>query len=254
MTERQEQILSELIKEYVKRAEPVSSNFLVEKCARLPNGQGFKCSPATIRAEMMNLEKEGFLVQPHTSAGRVPTDKAYRFIVDKLLGEEKKGEEEKNALPQKDRQIINETIRTSPQEPHAISSRLARAVAGLTNDFVISGILDTGDFYRVGVANILEMPEFEDIDNIFEFGSVFDGFEEHFNSLFNDFPGENLVVYIGRENPFKESRNGTVMVTRYPLPEGYEGISALIGPIRMAYDRNMALLKYVSKRMNQGKW
>ena len=246
MTQRQEQILSELIKEYVKKAEPVSSNFLAKKCASLPDGQGFDCSPATIRAEMLNLEKEDYLVQPHTSAGRTPTDKAYRFFVDQLLNENKE-----NNLPEKAKRAIDETIASSPKEPHALSSRLAKATADLTDNFAISGILDTGEFYRVGFSNILELPEFDEAEDIFGFGSIFDEFERHFASLFNDFPENGLQVYIGRENPGKEIRNESVLIARYPLPDGYEGISALIGPMRMAYDKNMAILKYIAKRMNQ---
>jgi len=239
MTQRQEQILSELIKEYVKKAEPVSSNFLVDKC-------GFDCSPATIRAEMLNLEKEGYLNQPHTSAGRTPTDKAYRFFVDHLLNKNKE-----NNLPEKAKRTIDETITNSPKEPHALSSRLAKTTADLTDNFAISGILDTGEFYRVGFSNILELPEFDEAEDIFSFGSIFDEFERHFASLFNDFPENGLQVYIGRENPGKEIRNESVLIARYPLPDGYEGISALIGPMRMAYDKNMAILKYIAKRMNQ---
>ncbi len=238
ITPRQKQILSELIKEYVKNAEPVSSNFLAEKC-------GFDCSPATIRAEMLNLEKEGYLVQPHTSAGRVPTDKAYRYFVDHLL------KEKKEDLPEKDQKIIDKTIASTVRDPHALSSGLAKTMAGLTDDFVISGIPDTGEFYRVGFSNIFELPEFEEAEDIFGFGSIFDEFENYFKSIFNQFQEDELLVYIGRENPGGNVGKETVMITRYPLPMGYEGISAVIGPMRMAYDRNMALLKYISKKMNQ---
>src|SRR3989344_626736 len=105
MTLRQEEILQVLIKEYVKRAEPISSSFLAEKC-------GFDCSPATLRGEMMGLEKDGYLRQPHTSAGRVPTEKAYRFIVDKLLQEKEKTGD----LPVQDRRAIDRAIEQSPHE------------------------------------------------------------------------------------------------------------------------------------------
>lgn len=260
LSDRQKQILGEVIKEYVRSAEPVSSNFLVEKC-------GLDCSPATARAEMLNLEKEGYLQQPHTSAGRVPTDKAYRFFVDYLL------KEKEQDLPEKDRRVIDRTITAAPRNPHALSSGLAKTMARLTDDFAISGIVDTGEFYRFGFTNIFELPEFsarggsafggEETEDIFGFGSIFDEFENYFQDFFDDFSGKEVVVRIGRENPArlnrfsrssgpsKQSRRETVMVARYPLPDDLEGVSALIGPMRMAYDRNMALLKYVAKKMNQ---
>ncbi len=238
LSDRQKQILGELIKEYVKRAEPVSSNFLVEKC-------GFDCSPATIRAEMLSLEKEGYLTQPHTSAGRIPTDKAYRYFVDHLL------KDKESNLPERDRKAIDKTIESFSKNPHAMSSGLAKTMSNLTDDFGISGIQDTGEYYRMGFSNIFELPEFREIDNLFGFGSIFDEFERHFANLFKEWPQEDVVVYIGRENPTKTIINEAVMITRYPLPEGHEGISAVIGPMRMAYDRNMAMLKYVARKMNE---
>lgn len=238
LSDRQRQILSELIKEYVKNAEPVSSNFLLEKC-------GLDCSAATVRAEMLNLEKEGYLAQPHTSAGRVPTDKAYRYFVDNLL------KEKETVLSEKDRRIIDKTIQSSPREPHAISANLARSMAHLTDDLVLSGIADTDEYYRVGFSNIFELPEFAQMEDIFGLGSIFDEFESYFHSILSQFSGEDLLVYIGRENPGRNTAKETVLITRYPLPHGYEGISAVIGPMRMAYDRNMALLKYVTQRMKE---
>lgn len=240
ISKRQKRILEELIKEYVKKAEPVSSSFLLEKCS-------LDCSAATIRAEMFALEKDGYLAQPHTSAGRVPTDKAYRYFVDNLL------KEKEAVLSEKDRRVIDKNIESAPRNPHAVSSRLAKTMAGLTDDFVISGIADTNEFYKVGFSNIFEMPEFEFAEDIFSFGSIFDEFENYFRSFFNKLPENDILVYIGRENPNRETSKETVMVVRYPLPEGYDGVSALIGPMRMAYERNMAILKYVAKKMNQFK-
>jgi len=77
--ERGRQVLQALIFEYITTAEPVGSRQLAKKYAL-----GF--SPATIRNTMADLEEAGFLSQPHTSAGRVPTDKAYRFYVDSMMG------------------------------------------------------------------------------------------------------------------------------------------------------------------------
>lgn len=80
ITERQTEILNSLIKEYINTASPVSSKLLKEKC-------GFDCSPATIRNELQELEELGLIHQPHTSAGRVPTQKAYRIFVETVFEE-----------------------------------------------------------------------------------------------------------------------------------------------------------------------
>src|SRR5580700_8033585 len=75
MTDRQQKILSAIVEQYAEVASPVGSSLLAKV---------FNVSSATIRAEMADLEQKGFIMQPHTSAGRVPTDKGYRFYVNNL--------------------------------------------------------------------------------------------------------------------------------------------------------------------------
>src|SRR3989344_8838068 len=79
ITQRQAQILAAIVKEYSQKGEPVGSEELTDK-------YHFELSPATIRNEMQALERLGFVMQPHTSAGRVPTDRGYRYFVNKLMG------------------------------------------------------------------------------------------------------------------------------------------------------------------------
>ena len=78
MNDRKKEILQAIIEEYIRTAEPVSSNAIVSK-------YGVDCSSATVRNEMAELERLGFLDKPHTSAGRVPSAKGYRFYVDELI-------------------------------------------------------------------------------------------------------------------------------------------------------------------------
>ena len=81
LNDRKKEILQAIIEEYIQTAEPVSSNAIVQK-------YNLDCSSATVRNEMAVLEKEGYLDKPHTSAGRVPSAKGYRFYVDELLKED----------------------------------------------------------------------------------------------------------------------------------------------------------------------
>lgn len=83
LTERQELILNNLIREYIDRAEPISSNLLQKKYS-------LDVSPATVRNELQELTEQGYIMQPHTSAGRVPTEKAYKYFVDKIFSEKEK--------------------------------------------------------------------------------------------------------------------------------------------------------------------
>jgi heat-inducible transcriptional repressor len=79
LNDRRAAILEAVVTEYIGTAEPVGSSHVA-------NSPGVEVSSATVRSEMVALEREGYLVQPHTSAGRIPTDKGYRFFVDQLTG------------------------------------------------------------------------------------------------------------------------------------------------------------------------
>src|SRR3954451_23849200 len=82
LTERREALLNLIVDEYVDTAVPVGSQYIVRKHA-------MAVSPATVRIEMARLEEEGYINQPHTSAGRVPSDKGYRYYVESLMTEER---------------------------------------------------------------------------------------------------------------------------------------------------------------------
>ncbi len=81
LSARQRKILNVLIKEYIDNAEPLSSNFLREKCS-------LHISPATVRNDLQALTAFGYITQPHISAGRVPTPKAYEYFAEKLFEED----------------------------------------------------------------------------------------------------------------------------------------------------------------------
>lgn len=101
LTERQRLVLKTIVKTYLESGEPVGSRTL----SKLPN---LDVSPATIRNEMSDLEELGYLISPHTSAGRIPTDKGYRFFVDNLMIEkELEFETFKNEMFQKVDQLEN---------------------------------------------------------------------------------------------------------------------------------------------------
>lgn len=81
LSERQEHILHSLIKEYIDSAEPISSDLLKKRGS-------LTVSPATIRNELQELTELGYIMQPHTSAGRVPTEKGYKFFVEIIFSEQ----------------------------------------------------------------------------------------------------------------------------------------------------------------------
>lgn len=236
MTLRQEQILGIIIKEYTKTAEPVSSSLLCGK-------SDLAVSPATVRTEMVELENMGYLQQPHTSAGRVPTNKAYRYFVDNLLQLK-----DRNLTP-KEKKYIKSEIKSAADDPHLISQQVAKTIANVSDGFALSGIIDTGEFYKVGFSSLFEMPEFQEYERILRITSIFDRFEMHLDSIIEEMFDEDFGVLIGRENPIRDIYDETVIVAQYPLPQGHSGAAFMIGPTRMRYDKNIALMKYISEFM-----
>src|SRR6478609_6720544 len=89
--ERRLAVLRAIVEDYVQTGEPVGSKALVER-------HGLGVSPATVRNDMAALEEEGYIAQPHTSAGRVPTDKGYRLFVDRLTTVRSMSAAEKRAI------------------------------------------------------------------------------------------------------------------------------------------------------------
>ena len=101
LDDRKKRVLQAIVEEYINSAEPVSSGTIVKK-------HNIQCSSATIRNDMMELEQIGLLDKPHTSAGRVPSPKGYRFYVDKLLKEDNISFEEINYIKSKLQNKVNE--------------------------------------------------------------------------------------------------------------------------------------------------
>lgn len=120
--ERRETVLRVIIEDYITRAIPVASNSIVEKC-------GLKVSPATIRNDTAYLEREGYIIHPHHSAGSVPTDKAYRYYVE-LLGEEIE-------LPPVEQDLFYQIFQEAREELERWLKAVAAVLARLVQNLVV---------------------------------------------------------------------------------------------------------------------
>ena len=139
---REEAILNTLIRTYVKTGEPVGS--------RTISKLGLGLSAATARNSMADLEEKGYLSHPHTSAGRVPTDKGYRYYVDKLMDEE--------ALVEKDRQRIrdNMVVRFWEGNIEGVLEQVSRAVADVSHNLgvALAPRFERGIFQRLEMVHL----------------------------------------------------------------------------------------------------
>lgn len=227
ISERKKIILSTIIKEYFKNAQPVSSGMLVEKCK-------LGVSPATIRNDMVELENEGYIVQPHTSAGRVPTELAYEL---ELL--EINHSKEKKNLRDSEIMLLNNLF----SHEEAGAKQTAKAIAELANCAVFWAF-HKNDLYYTGLANLFAQPEFKQTEIVYDVSVVIDHMEDIIDELFDDLDyGEQIMI--GSKNPFGNFLS-TVLV-KYKK-DNHSGIFGLVGPTRMDYSHNLALVNYIKSK------
>lgn len=216
ITERQNQILDSLIREYIKTAEPVASDFLAKK-------YGFGLCPSAIRLELQSLLKEGYLEQPHTSAGRIPTDKAYRLFVNNILQKEHKGKEES-------KRIYNDEFK--------IAADLTRQLAEASSIFSIMHFLNKELYWQAGWEEISKEPEFTDQIFLSEFVNFLNNFDKNIKRLEMNTP---VNIFIGKEIPAPKTENLSLICSKINI-NNYDSLIFLIGPKRMNYDKNIRLM------------
>ena len=227
ITERQEEILNRIIQEYINSAQPISSQLLEKK-------YDFGIRPAMIRVEMQKLTDKGYLLQPHTSAGRMPTDKSYRFFVNKLLESEISE--------------FEEIFKEAREDILKWAFNLTKFLAEESSNFAILYPLERDFFLKEGWEEILEEPEFEEKDLVFDFAKLLEDFEEKVKELKLN---SGIKVFIGRENPFSRAKDFSIISSKCCFPEAGEGIISLLGPKRMDYDRNIGLINSLTKLLEK---
>ncbi len=231
MNERQRKILASIIELYTESAVPVGSQALLER-------YGFDVSPATIRSDMANLEKKGYLYQPHTSAGRIPTDEGYRYFVEEIMPDEQMSVAEQKNLQKELLQL------------RAKHTRLGRSTAKLLSTFsgnlAISGVIGKDELYDFGMKELLEKQEFRELDEMCRLVEALDTLDERFDLILAQVKDGKTHIFIGNENPIKEISNCSMVVAPYENDEG-KGILAIIGPKRMQYAKNKSLLEHMKK-------
>ena len=334
LNDRSKHILEAVIEDYISTAEPVGSRTISRR-------SGFGLSPATIRNVMADLEELGFLASPHTSAGRVPTEKAYRLYVDSLLGIRsiERGEREEIRrhchLTGKDMgEVLKEVSRmlssvsnymgivAAPRftaglfrhiefvrlggrrvlailvsENGAVQNKIVEADAELTSDdlirmsnylnSVLSGlsiaqvknrILEemqsdktrydvmlgqalrlseqsladgTAELFIEGQANILEFPEFADVERMKE---VFRAFEEKgqlLNLLDRCLTAPGVNIFIGSESHLNRMSGMSLITSTYVSGKNTLGVLGVIGPTRMGYGKVIPIVDYTAKLLSK---
>lgn len=225
ISSRQEKILLALINEYIKGAQPLSSSFLVDKYK-------LGISSATARNDMAELEDLGYIFQPHTSAGRIPTEKAYRYYVKKYLLDQDNLVKTFSNL---------ENLAFSNEEDF---KKAAKVITELSNSAVFWAF-HKNDLYYTGVSNLFIQPEFKASEVLCDISLIIDQMEEIIADVFDDIKmGE--TIFIGSDNPFGNFLSSVVLKYK---KNGKIGVLGLLGPLRMDYEKNLNIIKFLKNKL-----
>ncbi len=336
LDDRKLRILQAIIDDYINTAEPVGSRTIAKK-------HELGLSSATIRNEMADLEDMGFLEQPHTSAGRVPSDKGYRLYVDQLMQINELSESDiekiRNAMdikinelsqiirnasivmsqftkytslavtPQIKRSVLK-AVQVVPIEPgkalvivvtdsNIVRNNLIRIPEKITPDYLIQvsnmlndklkgytlemlksnllngdaeqltslpydlmrpildgiedliKLIDQPEIYLEGTTNILNFPEFKEVQKAKEFLSLLDEKKLMSDILNSNINKNEIIIQIGNENVIQGIKDCSLVTASYSVDDHLIGTIGIIGPTRMEYSKVVSSLNYIRNKINQ---
>ena len=229
-TDRRLEILRAIVDEYVETQEPVGSKAIAEKRA-------LGISPATIRNEMAVLEDEGFITQPHTSAGRIPTDRGYRLFVDKLSAVKPLSTAERRAI---------ETFLEGAHDLDEVVKRSAKLLADITKQVAVV------KYPKIGDSSGREMMAISGTANLARSGEdlgpalspILEALEEQvvLLRLLSD-AHPTVHVTIGSEQQDMNLQTTSLVSVGY----GSDASLGILGPTRMDYAGSMAAVSAVAR-------
>jgi heat-inducible transcriptional repressor len=228
---RKESILEAIVREYTDTGVPVGSLTLAEKYS-------FPLSPATIRAEMSELEREGYLSHPHTSAGRIPTEKGYRYFVDLL--------EKERGLLGKGKYVARKRISSHADSFERQLSTASEVLAEITRSMGFAGYL--GEIHSHGLSSLFSYPELSDSAKILKTAELIDNLSKLVRELPQDF---GTKVYIGSEIPVGKAAGCSVIVSEFESPLGSYGYLGIVGPTRMSYEKSLSAVSEVKNILEE---
>lgn len=188
---------------------------------------------------MFELEVAGYIMQPHTSAGRIPTDKGYRFYVN-LIGS-------------------NDQIDNKPRAGQALASRVSssgapeRAIRNAVDTLVELthnlGLATIGNqLYMSGLSNLFGQPEFINAEQVMQVARLLDNLEPWIREAA---PNEPLSVYIGTENPIGRTAGCSLIICRFRGLYSDKSYIGMLGPTRQSYREVMSLVRRAGQELEE---
>lgn len=223
LSDRRQIILRALIEEYIENAVPVGSRTIADN-------YDLSISSATIRNDLSALEMSGYLTQPHTSAGRIPTDAGYREFVDEILSEHDY---------EQDNNEYSETIskiRNSASEIDEMLAKISSEIANLTDCLALVCPAYDSNYHieKRGITKLMQQPEFESSEKLLPIMEILEDDSILFKVVEEGAEKGEVRVRIGRENKRDNLRSTSIVSGTFGSGADV-GIVAVIGPTRMNY-------------------
>jgi len=227
---RQSKLLVAVIDKFIETAVPVGSKSLIE------NGY-FTCSSATLRNEMAALEDQGFLKQPHVSAGRIPTARGYRSYVLDFMEPSSREKIVRKKFETLREQYFHRKDQEKAYEAVALLSHM-------TPNVVFATVPHKERVYYLGLSNVLKQPEFQEDPHLAT--GVAEILEEHLDNLLEKIEvDEKIRYYIGEKHILPQIQSCSLMITEYRFGDT-RGVIGILGPMRMDYAYNTVALDMVA--------
>lgn len=239
LDQRKIQILKAIIDEYINTALPVGSLTIEKK-------YDLNVSPATIRNEMVELTKMGYLKKGHSSSGRTPTSTALKYYVSNLMREQSMSTAEEVAVKEKVWDYRNQLDK--------LLQETTRELARRTNELAIT-TTSQGDIYTAGTANLLESPEFYDIDVAKALLSHLDEFDFWWDLMENCQLESSLGLILGPELGSDLFESCGYIYGCFETGN-IKGTIGIVGPSRTNYNRIYPTVRYFRDLMGEmtGNW
>ncbi|MCA9383235.1 hypothetical protein KC909_02615 [Candidatus Dojkabacteria bacterium] len=235
MTPRQQRLLQAIIDEFIDTAEAVGSVNLARKYR-------LGVSPATIRNEMAALVDEGYLSKPHTSSGRVPTSRAFRFAIESLIDSMEEPSVHVTSP-------IYEEFHQHRFDRDQLIMSAAQTLADVSGN--VGLVMLRNRLYYAGLSNLTKQPEFSDLETL---KSVLQLLEDSQTLLevFDSYEGDkDLRIMVGKDIGLPTLDNLAIIFSLIKLHDSRKGHIAIVGANRMNYSEVLPMFTFVTKSLNK---
>ncbi|MFA5255804.1 MAG: winged helix-turn-helix transcriptional regulator [Candidatus Omnitrophota bacterium] len=226
---RREEVLEMIIDRYIESAEPVGSRAISRKLG---------LSSATIRNVMSDLEDEGYITHPHTSAGRIPTDKGYRYYITTLM--------HRKNLNEKVVRMVEAQYHQRVQNLGDVLEKTSHLISSLTNYVGVTMVPGIEKLYLDGTSHLMEQPEFQDISKLHDLFKCLEDRVGILKVLCDSPDDDRLTIHIGKENKSNSLSECSIVTRGYKIKGKASGKLGVIGPKRMVYERVIPMVEYLA--------